>query len=70
MIPGVSSPKENEEKVLEIIYKNGQHYIKSERWDNLGDDEVPITMGAIIDLHKQIRRYINDWRNENKKNDL
>jgi len=54
-------------KQIDIVYHNDgdQFYIR--RHDNPADPLTPITLGAVLDLHRHLRRYAEDWKKENNQ---
>ena len=48
---------------ITVIYQGNRHWLKHP--DDPERPYHPITDGAVIDLEKNIRRYEQDWQNEN-----
>ena len=54
-------------KQIDIVYHNDgdQFYIR--RHDNSANPLTPITLGAVLDLHRHLRRYAEDWVKDHKR---
>lgn len=51
-------------KQIEIVWDKNTQTFYIRRFDNPAAPLTPITLGAVLDLHRNLRRYADDWRNE------